>query len=115
MECKASFNEKEYMPLDTNALEGNEDVPVAIHPREAQPQSEQAAISDLPMEVAGGDSGCNDEERKEVDGDEKYSVFRKYVARHVWSKYMRLMIGKKLDEEDENSSSGEYLETTLCF
>lgn len=68
------------------------------------------------IERGAGNLGCNNEDEKQVDADEKYGMFKSNAARHVWSEYMRLMTSEKRDEYKENSDGGEEIKSTvLCI
>lgn len=48
--------------------------------------------------------------------DEKSQMFRNNAVRHLWSEYMMLMRSEKQDEDEDKSSCGEELESTiLCI
>lgn len=106
----ASANAPEYQPVASKSPERKDDVLENICPARAQLESKHADVSFPPVQSVGGNAESNNQEEQEVHSKNKHCMFRNNTARHIWLKYMRLMTGKKQDENHENTSCGEEVE-----
>lgn len=111
----ASANAPEYQPVASKSPERKDDVLENICPARAQLESKHADVSFPPVQSVGGNAESNNQEEQEVHSKNKHCMFRNNTARHIWLKYMRLMTGKKQDENHENTSCGEEVEKMSCL
>lgn len=63
-----------------------------------------------------GEEGSGEKENdEEKDGEEVFGILRNNAAKHIWSKYRRLMRGEKCNMDSAHSNTAEEHETANPF